>query len=877
VDNLILTETERGYRINLAYIQHEIKNPAFEAKHKRGFHGHFGSMFKMPKYFNKKLKIGAPAGGSNGAKWATPSAHPLHMEPTSTKTEAFGKGGKPIPHSIQHDWEHTWGGSKRGHLLIKEDKKDHVHKLIDNSAGTYEKQKVIGEFDTHDAAEQRANSILAEMGHAPLAPYALPPDVNVNEPDSKGIESAGMLLREPDGRIWLREPSNHFGGYEHTFAKGHKDPGESLQQAAHRELYEETGLKGKIAGYLGDYDGDTTTTRMYIADRTGNDGPVSNPETWGFKLVPPNEAHKLLNRGRDKGILSDYSPHPDERWLLKHYNGNEDRVATELLANAIYRAMDVPVPRAGSIEHQGRTALTYPAADGTINKIKPSETLGKNFMVDALLANWDVIGLTDDNILWTDKGPMRLDQGGTLSFRAQGATKPFGSTPGEVWSMMEGGGQAKGKMIVTPLQKREQATKIAKRLTPDAIDHLVDQAPYEDLALRENVRQALKDRVEWMKQFGRGLINEKQDALSHDDQVKAFEGKLQDDIEDSLTEAQMAGLVDKALQPTKDDDELFEMANHALHGFKFLLDMGVGVEQDIGAKVHDVSSAESSKVGFKAAMEYVASHKNDNHIVIAPNKTYDAAFEKVSSDKNNGDWSKITDLVRATVLVPHPANIADALRSVMKHAEERGWNITEMESKLYEDKRRPGVGGATKAGYRDLAIRLETDTGFQIELQFNWNEMFLAKNGQGHAMYEEQRSMERKPGGPTKEDEDKVEALDAKMKALYNGVWEKIVGFDQLPDKPSDYFKTDSKSKMVNVRDLKSTKPDDEVRTRVPAAEKRMRDAAAGKIEKRAPLKVAKRDDGRYDVIDGNATHAAAKKHGFSKVPVTIVPAEKGK
>ncbi|MGB0873676.1 MAG: minor capsid protein [Synechococcus sp.] len=68
--------------------------------------------------------------------------------------------------------------------------------------------------------------------------------------------------------------------------------------------------------------------------------------------------------------------------------------------------------------------------------------LRTNTAADALLANWDVMGLANDNIMLTTGGRVvKIDAGGTFNFRAQGAQKAYGSVPLELHSLRTGGGQ----------------------------------------------------------------------------------------------------------------------------------------------------------------------------------------------------------------------------------------------------------------------------------------------------------------------------------------------------------------------------------------------------------------------------------------------------
>jgi len=200
-----------------------------------------------------------------------------------------------------------------------------------------------------------------------------------------------------------------------------------------------------------------------------------------------------------------------QRWLVKGYRGDRDRVATEALANAVYREMGARVPRAGVMRApDGSTVLAYPLVEGkpapmTFHQGGPSRRVAEHFMTDALLANWDVAGLEDDNILWSPEGdPIRVDQGGTMEFRAMGGRKDFGPVPLEVSSMLSPGGQGRRSSRVRLSGMRKQALEIEKRLTPERIDALLEQAPFEDQAMRDRVGKALKARVKWMGRWARG-------------------------------------------------------------------------------------------------------------------------------------------------------------------------------------------------------------------------------------------------------------------------------------------------------------------------------------------------------------------------------------
>jgi len=106
------------------------------------------------------------------------------------------------------------------------------------------------------------------------------------------LESGGIVIW--DGKVLLRKTAKN----EWLFPKGHVEKGENLQQAAEREIKEETGILSQAADYLGKIDytfkGDTYEVHFFLMQ------PIGNTETW-FQhnnadsfLFPPDEALNLL-------------------------------------------------------------------------------------------------------------------------------------------------------------------------------------------------------------------------------------------------------------------------------------------------------------------------------------------------------------------------------------------------------------------------------------------------------------------------------------------------------------------------------------------------------------------------------------------------------
>lgn len=144
----------------------------------------------------------------------------------------------------------------------------------------------------------------------------LPPDVDawealaaentIEEPPFKapvGLQkSAGVVIKEPDGRFWVVAPSNGFGGYLATFPKGRLD-GKSAQACALTEAFEESGLRVRLIRHLIDVKRTTTYTRYYLAERIGGDPADMGWEAQSVMLVPRAELPLVLNSPNDKPII----------------------------------------------------------------------------------------------------------------------------------------------------------------------------------------------------------------------------------------------------------------------------------------------------------------------------------------------------------------------------------------------------------------------------------------------------------------------------------------------------------------------------------------------------------------------------------------------
>lgn len=135
---------------------------------------------------------------------------------------------------------------------------------------------------------------------------------------------SGVVIEEPDGRIWLIAPTNQFGGYKASFPKGTAEPELSLQANAIKEAFEEIGLQVEITGFLGDFERTTSKARMYTAKRVGGTPVAMGWESQGAHLVPKSMLYKHLNMWSDHGIAEAIgagpkpaAPPPQKGYLFK--------------------------------------------------------------------------------------------------------------------------------------------------------------------------------------------------------------------------------------------------------------------------------------------------------------------------------------------------------------------------------------------------------------------------------------------------------------------------------------------------------------------------------------------------------------------------------
>ncbi|MFW6344775.1 MAG: phage minor head protein [Halomonas sp.] len=128
------------------------------------------------------------------------------------------------------------------------------------------------------------------------------------------------------------------------------------------------------------------------------------------------------------------------KWYIKK-PASADIAKNEVLAGKLYRAAGIEVPDLELIDFEGGPAIASRIIDGLEPRRGPELGSAKGaregFVVDAWLANWDVVGLQYDNLLVQGGRAVRVDTGGALRYRAQGGMKgaAWGNTVDELDSL----------------------------------------------------------------------------------------------------------------------------------------------------------------------------------------------------------------------------------------------------------------------------------------------------------------------------------------------------------------------------------------------------------------------------------------------------------
>jgi hypothetical protein len=203
--------------------------------------------------------------------------------------------------------------------------------------------------------------------------------------------------------------------------------------------------ENRVFSMIGDVYWDLSTSKQVTADdifgTPGSDrrkamigGHVETVET--SDKFPVGDLYDVVSGAK---AMAAKKPGMDAQYYVKTTK-SVDHARNESLANDLYALGGVPIPDTSIgadgitfaskiVEGENVQELSQVLGDPTV-----TDQLKENFVFDAWLANWDVVGLNYDNVKVVDGVPYRIDAGGALSYRAQGSPKGpfFGEAVGEL-------------------------------------------------------------------------------------------------------------------------------------------------------------------------------------------------------------------------------------------------------------------------------------------------------------------------------------------------------------------------------------------------------------------------------------------------------------
>lgn len=271
--------------------------------------------------------------------------------------------------------------------------------------------------------------------------------------------------------------------------------------------------------------------------KLGTAGPVDIVQPSAVKTAELNFDNMVKYKGQagsNKGAYYHDANNTAERYYIKT-PANEEMANNEMLAGKLYQAAGVEVPDLKFITVDGKKSIASPIMDSVEeNKEMLIKGLVKsgvqdNFVVDAWLGNWDVVGLNFDNLLIKDGvRAVRIDVGGALRFRAQGGAKglDFGNVVNELKTLRDARTNPQSAAVfknITKSQMEAGARKVLSIADSD-IRHLVNVYGPADPIEKQKLMETLIARKQYIQEaFPNVKVAEAVKPISTEARIAEFE------------------------------------------------------------------------------------------------------------------------------------------------------------------------------------------------------------------------------------------------------------------------------------------------------------------------------------------------------------------
>lgn len=246
------------------------------------------------------------------------------------------------------------------------------------------------------------------------------------------------------------------------------------------------------------------------------------------------------------------------------------QASCEMLSNAIYNDLGIGAPKSGLINNNGKIAFASEYMEDAItlkdllksdfgNKIPENvgKKIMKGFAADVLLKNWDAVGTGFDNVVFDAGKAYRIDNGGSLLFRAK-AGKKTDAQLSDMSELEQFFNSAKNPYYAKVAQAagyrdlESMGPELAKQVAD--IENMVQQnggwssyidkvKPQFDVTTKAKIADMLKTRTEALKAKSQALSKEKSKTAG---QVKAEQVTLSNPT--TYEPGKLAKLAEKYIQ-----------------------------------------------------------------------------------------------------------------------------------------------------------------------------------------------------------------------------------------------------------------------------------------------------------------------------------------
>lgn len=272
----------------------------------------------------------------------------------------------------------------------------------------------------------------------------------------------------------------------------------------------------------------------------------------------PNDLSKLTivkTLGGSTGAKLVQDADGNQYVLKKGSNTNSDHIKGEYLANQLYGILGLRTPDYELYDDNGEAVLLSRFISGThVPRSTDFAKMAEGFMSDVLLANWDVY--QNDNCLVNDANGAiyRVDNGGCLNFRAQGAQKTFDGNVFDTWKSM----QKYNPGISNQLTEDDQLAQIdvLTKKRDDIVNYLKEIG-------EDSLAKIMSDRFDGLKQISSELQKTKtikaQKVAAKLGQIQPRNLKPEDEMYAEIDEKRIEEIVDdtaKQVNCKADDNRL---------------------------------------------------------------------------------------------------------------------------------------------------------------------------------------------------------------------------------------------------------------------------------------------------------------------------------